>query len=136
MVTTSRTANRLLWTAQALLALLFLFAGVSKLVMSPEQMQGPVAFPFAFLRFIGVVETMGALGLLLPGLLRVRTELTGLAASGLVIVMAGASVVSAMAMGVVPALFPFVVGLVAASIAYGRWQPLRGHQTSTTPTFA
>jgi hypothetical protein len=136
MVTTSRTANRLLWTAQAVLALLFLFAGVSKLVMSPEQMQGPIAFPLGFIRFIGVAETLGALGLVLPGLLGVRTELTGLAASGLVIIMAGASVVSAMAMGVVPALFPFVVGLVAASIAYGRWQPLRGHQTSARPALA
>jgi hypothetical protein len=122
MALTSRTANRLLWTAQTLLALLFLFAGIMKFVMSPEQMQGPVTFSLGFIRFIGIAETLGALGLVLPGLTRIRTELTGLAASGLVIIMIGASTVTAASMGVAAAAFPFVVGLVAASVAYGRWQ--------------
>src|SRR5688500_1142074 len=51
----ARTANRLLWTAQILAALLFLFAGAMKFFMPVEQMQqGPIAFPLAFLYFIGV----------------------------------------------------------------------------------
>ncbi len=124
MKITANTTNRLLWTAQALLALLFLFAGVAKLVMSPEQMEGPVELPLAFLRFIGIAETLGGMGLILPGLLRIRTELTPLAAAGLLIIMAGASVLTVATMGVLPALVPFIVGVLAATIAYGRW-PLR-----------
>ena len=52
----SKNANRLLWTAQILLALLFVFAGVVKLIMPIEQMAGPVALPGAFIRFIGALQ--------------------------------------------------------------------------------
>ena len=117
---TPRAINRGLWTAQALLAALFLFAGGTKLVMPIEAMQGPIALPGIFLRFIGVVEILGALGLVLPGLFRIHQVLTPLAACGLVGVMTGATVLTALGMGVLPALFPFIVGLVAVSIAYGR----------------
>lgn len=117
----TRTANRLLWTAQTLAALLFLFAGAMKFIMPAEKMQqGPIVFPLAFLYFIGICECLGALGLLLPGLTRVRTELTPLAAAGLTIIMIGATVVSIAAMGVAAGIFPAVVGVVTASIAYGR----------------
>ena len=77
---TARTANRLLWTAQALAALLFLFAGAMKFIMSPEQMQqGPLVLPLAFIRVIGVCECLGALGLVLPGVARIHSFLTPLA---------------------------------------------------------
>ena len=116
-----RTANRLLWTAQTLAALLFLFAGSMKFIMPAEKMQqGPVVFPLAFLYFIGVCECLGALGLLLPGLARVRTLLTPLAAAGLTIIMIGATAVSVLAMGAAAGIFPAVVGVVTAWIAYGR----------------
>jgi uncharacterized membrane protein YphA (DoxX/SURF4 family) len=117
----ARTANRLLWTAQTLAALLFLFAGSMKFVMPAEKMQqGPIVFPMAFLYFIGVCECLGALGLILPGLTRVRTELTPLAAAGLTIIMIGATTVSILAMGAPAGIFPAVVGIVTAWIAYGR----------------
>ena len=80
-----------------------------------------------FLRFIGVVEVLGALGLILPGLLRIRQELTPLAAVGLVIIMIGATVVT-LAMGsILAALIPLGTGALAAFVAYGRWRlaPLR-----------
>src|SRR2546422_5249277 len=85
------TMNVALWIIQGLLAALFLFAGGAKLVMSADQMAGPVALPVWFLRFIGVAEVLGALGLVLPGLLRVRPVLIPLAAAGLVIIMIGAT---------------------------------------------
>ena len=114
--------NKVLWVVQVLLALLFLFAGVTKLVMPVEAMQqGPVAIPGLLLRFIGVVEVLGGLGLILPGLLRIRMGLTPLAAAGLVIIMVGAIVVTLMGGSVAPALIPLVVGLLAAFVAYGRW---------------
>jgi len=111
-----------LWIVQALLALLFLFAGVVKLIMPVEEMTKDIQMPGAFLRFIAVVEILGALGLILPSLLRIRPGLTPLAAAGLVIIMIGATVVSLMIGPVVLALMPFVVGLLAVFVAYGRWK--------------
>ena len=118
---TSRTANRLLWTAQILAALIFLFAGSMKFIMSPEKMQqGPVVLPLGFIYFIGVCECLGALGLILPAATRVRPGLTPLAAAGLTIIMIGAVVVSIRGMGVSAGIFPAVVGIITAFIAYGR----------------
>jgi len=122
-----RKINAALWTAQVLLALLFVFAGGMKLVAPPEMLKGPIEFPVLFLRFIGVCELAGGLGLVLPGLLRIRTGLTPLAAGGLVIIMIGA-VATTLAGGMgAGAVVPFVVGLLAAAIAYGRSRrvPLR-----------
>jgi uncharacterized membrane protein YphA (DoxX/SURF4 family) len=124
--------NIALWIVQILLALLFLFAGGTKLVLPLEvltSMGSPnqVHLPGLLIRFIGVCELLGALGLILPGLLRIRPGLTTLAAAGLVIIMVGATVLTFVADGVAPALFPLVVGLLSASVAYGRWRlaPLR-----------
>jgi len=56
----------------------------------------------------------------LPGLFRVRQALTPLAAAGLVAIMIGATVITAAGMGLAPAAFPFAVGVLALSVAYGR----------------
>jgi hypothetical protein len=112
--------NVLLWIVQGLLAALFLFAGGMKLVLPIEAMAGPVAFPGWFLRFIGVAEVLGAAGLVLPGLLRIRTGLTPLAASGLVIIMTGATAITAMTGPIAASLVPCVAGVLASAVAYGR----------------
>lgn len=112
--------NITLWTVQGLLAALFLFAGGMKLILPIEAMAGPIALPGWFLRFIGVVEVLGAVGLILPGALRIRPVLTPLAAAGLVIVMIGATVLTGLTGPLAPAVVPFVVGLLAASVSYGR----------------
>src|SRR5438094_8942075 len=127
------TMNVALWIVQGLLAALFLLAGGAKLVMSADQMAGPVALPVWFLRFIGVAEVLGALGLVLPGLLRVRPVLTPLAAAGLVIIMIGATTLTAAGGDVLPALFPLVVGLLATFVAYGRWQLAPQRESSPRP---
>jgi hypothetical protein len=112
-----------LWIVQVLLALLFLFSGVTKLVLPAETLtQGPIALPVLFLRFIGVLEALGGLGLILPGLLRIRTGLTPLAAAGLTIIMIGATVVTLMGGVGAMVLIPFVTGLLSAFVAYGRWR--------------
>ena len=131
----SRKLTVTLWVIQGLLAALFLFAGGVKLVLPLEALKGPVEFPGLFLRFIGVAEVLGALGLVLPGLLRIRTELTPLAAAGLVIIMIGATVTTMATGNVAPALFPLTVGVLAAFVAYGRWRtaPLGGRSGSRTP---
>ncbi len=125
--------NAALWIVQALLAALFLFAGGMKLVMPIEEMTKQVAMPGPFLRFIGVVEVLGAIGLILPGLLRIRPGLTPLAAVGLVIIMIGATVVTLVGGDVAPALIPLVVGLLAAFVAYGRWR-LAAHRGPSHPS--
>jgi uncharacterized membrane protein YphA (DoxX/SURF4 family) len=117
-----RRAHIALWIVQVLLALLFLVAGASKLVMSVEEMTRDVPLPGAFLRFLGVAELAGAAGLILPGLLGIRPGLTPLAAAGLVIIMIGATVITAATMGLGLALIPAVVGILAACVAYGRWR--------------
>jgi DoxX-like family len=114
--------TKALWVVQGLLALLFLFAGGMKLILPLEQMTGPVPIPGLLLRFIGVVEVLGALGLILPGLLGIRPGLTPLAAAGLVIVMIGATVITLAGDAAAPALIPLAVGLLAAFVAYGRWR--------------
>jgi len=111
-----------LWVLQVLLGLLFMFAGGSKLVMPIEEMTKEVAMPGWFLRGIGVCELLGGLGLILPGLFRLGTGLTPLAAAGLVIIMIGATAVTVMYMGVGMGLVPFIVGVLAAFVAYGRWR--------------
>jgi hypothetical protein len=68
-----------------------------KLVLPVEAMAGPVGLPGLLLRVIGVCEALGAIGLILPGLLQIHRELTPLAAAGLVIIMVGATVITAMA---------------------------------------
>ena len=117
-----------LWAVQVLLALVFVFAGGSKLVMPIEEMTAQVALPGPFLRFIGVAEFLGALGLILPGSLGIRPGLTPLVAAGLVIIMIGATGYTLAAGQGAMALFPFVVGLLAAFVAYGRGRlaPLGG----------
>jgi len=127
------TTNVALWIVQGLLAALFLFAGGAKLVLPLDQMVGPVALPGWFLRFLGVAEVLGALGLVLPGLLRIRSGLTSLAAAGLVIIMIGATAVTWTGGMVAVALMNVVVALLAAFVAYGRWR-LAAYRDSSRPS--
>ena len=134
-MSTTKQANALLWTVQGLLALLFLFAGGVKLAAPLAQLATMSPLPAPFLKFIGVAEVLGAIGLILPGLLRIRPGLTPLAAAGLVIIMIGATVLTLAVGDVAPALIPLVVGLLSAFVAYGRWRlaPHRGPTGSTEP---
>jgi DoxX-like family len=82
-----------------------------------------VPFPGPFIQFVGLAEVLGGLGLILPGLLRIRPSLTPLAALELAHVMLGATVVTlAIGEGLLAALMPLVIGLLAAFVAYGRWR--------------
>jgi hypothetical protein len=114
-----------LWIVQGLLALIFLFTGGIKLVLPIEVLTEQVPLPGWFVRFLGVAEVLGAIGLILPGLLRIRPGLTPLAAAGLVIIMIGATVLTLAGVvpgGVASALIPLVLGLLSAFVAYGRWR--------------
>jgi hypothetical protein len=113
--------NTVLWSIQGLLAALFAFAGGVKLVLPIEAMQqGPVALPGPFLRFIGVAEVCGAVGLILPWALRIQPRLTPLAAAGLMVIMTGATVITALGGQLAGALFPLAVGVLLSAVSYQR----------------
>jgi len=119
--------NTGLWIVQGLLAALFLLAGAPKLIMSAAQMAspGPIQLPVLFIRFIGVCEILGAIGMILPGLTGIKPGLTPLGAAGLVIIMTGATVVN-LVDGPAPfAILTAILGLMAAYVVYGRWLAMR-----------
>lgn len=117
--------NIVLWIIQILLALTFLFAGGTKLVLSAETLQSmsppnSIVWPMWFIKFIGVCEVLGALGLVLPGLFRRQQYLTVLAAIGLTILMIGAVITTIMSLGAAAAVTPLIIGILCAFVAYGR----------------
>ncbi len=115
-----RSVNFAMWAIQGLLAAMFMFAGVMKLVMPVEMMTKQISLPGLFLRFIGCAEVLGALGLVLPWGFRIRRELTPMAAVGLMVIMVGATVITYHVNGLASALMPVVVGCLLAIVAYGR----------------
>ena len=85
------TLNVWLWVAQCLLAVFFLLAGGMHAFMPIEQASKFAAWiataPVALVRFIGIAELAGAIGVLLPAATRVKPWLTPLAAAGLATIM-------------------------------------------------
>jgi uncharacterized membrane protein YphA (DoxX/SURF4 family) len=123
----TKKVSYILWTLQVLLASIFLFAGGMKLIIPPDvlmSMGSPnqMPLPGLFLQFIGVAEVLGGLGLILPGLLRISTFLTPLAAAGLTIIMIGATAITLSSGEPVGAAVPFVVGIMASFVTYARWR--------------
>ena len=116
--------NILLWILQCLLALMFIFSGAMKFVMSVAQMndQAPVFLPGIFLHFIGACEILGGIGLILPSALRIEPHLTPLAAAGLAIITAGATVITLMGPMKAMAVIPLVTCLLCIFVAWGRWR--------------
>jgi uncharacterized membrane protein YphA (DoxX/SURF4 family) len=128
--TSSRKLNATLWTLQSLLAVIFVMAGAMKLLTPADLMEAQSPLPLFLVRFIGMCEVVGALGMLLPGLLRIRPSLTPLAAAGLVVIMIGATVLTPIMISPDPVmtLIPAMVGATAAFVVYARVRlaPLRG----------
>ena len=99
--------------------------------VSPIPDLSPRAVHGDFLR--GASLPFRALGLILPSLLRIRPGLTPLAASGLVALMIGATVLTPILISteIVLILLPLTVGLLAAFVAYGRWRMAPLHKSSS-----
>ncbi len=125
-----------LWIVQVLLALAFVAAGVMKLTMPVDQLaQNMVwvsAVPVWLVRFIGLAELAGGLGIILPALTRIQPHLTPLAGAGLVLVQ-----ILAIGFHLTRGEFSYIVVNIvllalAAFVAYGRWQvaPIAPRTTS------
>ena len=89
-----------LWITAGLLAAVFLFAGSTKLFLSREKLaEAPgggwvLDFSAGFVKALGAVEILGAVGLVLPALLGIAPVLVPLAAVGLATIMVGAAIVT------------------------------------------
>jgi len=119
----AKKLNVALWTVQVLLALFFAGAsGAPKFFLPDELLAMPIVLPRTFLVFIGTAEVLGALGLILPGLTRVRPGLTPLAAACLVVLTICAATYQVLGHQPANAVFALVIGAVAAFVAYGRWR--------------
>lgn len=118
----SKALHLVLWIAQVLLFLAFMGAGGMKLTTSTEQLlQYDPTQSIPLTRFIGVVEVLGALGMILPAATRIRPGLTPLAALGLFTIMVLAAGHHVMR-GDIATAFPAigVLGALAAFVAWGR----------------
>jgi hypothetical protein len=120
--TTGRGRNIWLWTLQGLLTALFLVTGASKFVMPPEVLTQGNNLSVGFIRFIGVMEIVGALGLVLPGIFRIARWLTPLAAGGLLAIVIGATIVTATGSQAAMTPIPLVTAILVAVVLWGRRQ--------------
>ena len=123
----SRSAlNVALWIAQLVLFTVFAVTGFAKVSMPIDRLAPMMAWvtevPPTLVRFIGVAELSGALGVLLPSLTRVHPGLTPLAALGLAVVMALATAVNFATGEMAHAPVSLVLGAIAAFVAWGRYR--------------
>lgn len=114
-----------LWVAQVLLAAAFIMAGLSKTAtpineLAENGMPFVNSFSEGMVRFIGISELLGGLGMILPALLRIKPILTPIAATGLAIVMVLAAIYH-ISVGEAPIPNVILFGL-AAFVAWGRFK--------------
>ncbi|GAA5219382.1 DoxX family protein [Membranihabitans marinus] len=87
----NKVLNIVLWIAQGLLAAMFIMAGSMKTFQPVEVLMESIPWVSSelllLIRFIGISELLGGLGLLIPSILRIKPFLTVWAALGLALVM-------------------------------------------------
>ena len=92
--------NLTLWIIAGLMAAVFLLAGANKLLIPQEKLaKAPgggwvLDFSAGFVKALGAVEILGAVGLILPALLDIASILAPMAAVGLALIMVGAAIVT------------------------------------------
>jgi uncharacterized membrane protein YphA (DoxX/SURF4 family) len=119
-----KTTHMVLWIAQILLSVCLIWAGIVKLFQPADQLE--MMWPWtgeikpAFVKLTGVVDLLGALGLLLPALFKFKPVLTPIAAFGIVLLMVAACVFHVFRGEASQIGFNIVFGIIAAFVAYGR----------------
>lgn len=113
--------NVVLWILQALLALVFLAHGLMLLMPPPEvAAQMNEMLPRWFSLFLGVAEVAAGIGLVVPGVTRIKPVLVPAAALGVVIVMIGATILHVVRNEMSPAAITTVLLVMAIVVAHGR----------------
>ena len=118
-----------LWITAGLLAAVFLFAGSTKLFLSREKLaEAPgggwvLDFSAGFVKALGAVEILGAVGLILPALLGIAPVLVPLAAVGLATIMVGAAIVTYRRRESTHVLVDLTYLAMAVFVAFGRFGP-------------
>jgi putative oxidoreductase len=116
--------NIAIWIVQGLLALLFLAAGLMKATrpidVLASQMPGIQALPVRLVRFIGLAEILGGIGLILPMLTGVQPWLTPVAALGVILLMLLAAIFNVSHRETPRIGVNVALGMLAAFVAYGR----------------
>lgn len=117
---TSKTFNIILWIAQGLLALTFVWAGFMK-IFKPEDL------PFFWVKdnanlvlFTGIIDLLAGIGIVLPTLLRIKTTLTIFAAYGIIALMISASIFHISRGETKDIGFNIFMLLIAIFVAWGR----------------
>jgi len=119
--------NLILWIIACLLSVVFLIAGGNKLFISQEKLaKAPgggwvLEFSASFVKALGAVEILGAIGLILPGLLHIAPILVPLAAVGLAFIMVGAATVEYRRHEFQHVLLNLTYLALAAFVAWGRF---------------
>lgn len=115
--------NIALWVLQVLLAAMFLFHGWI-MVFPPAELLTIMNTQFAtwFRLFVGITESFGAIGLLLPGMTRIWPWLTSLAGLGLMIVAISASALHFSRGETSSAITTIILFLLLAFVSYMRWK--------------
>jgi uncharacterized membrane protein YphA (DoxX/SURF4 family) len=115
-----------LWVLQVLLGLAFVAAGFPKLIQPYAELAQQLAWvsdvPEVLVRFTGLAEVLGGVGLILPAATRILPWLTPVAAAGLALDMLLATLFHLVRGEVGGAVVPLLLGLLAALVAYGRWR--------------
>jgi uncharacterized membrane protein YphA (DoxX/SURF4 family) len=113
-----------LWLAQVLLAVVFSVTGFMSLTISAadltQKLPVGLVLPLTLIRFIGVAEVAGAIGLILPSATRILPVLTPVAAGALALVMALAAILHASRSEIAPLFTVLGLGAIALFIAWGR----------------
>lgn len=116
--------NIALWIAQVLLAAMFLPTGFMKATAAMEALEASIewaeAIPSLLMRFIGLAELAGAIGLVLPAVLRIRPELTIYAALGLLTIMTLAALFHITRGEYMSLPVNLALGALAVFVAWGR----------------
>jgi uncharacterized membrane protein YphA (DoxX/SURF4 family) len=120
--------NLALWTIAIVLAAVFAGSGLMKLFVPKDKLvtsgQGWAQnFSPTSIRLIGVIEVLGAIGLVVPAAVHIAPILVPLAAVGLALVMVGAVVVHARRKEPVNVAVNLVLIALAVFVAWGRFGP-------------
>ncbi len=117
--------NIALWIVQGILALIFVMSGVLKLRPLPERLPSRMAWMRDVsprtVRLIGALETLGAIGVVLPELTGILTWLTPLAAVGLALTMVGAILTRIRRREYPDTISPSILFALAVFVAIGRF---------------